>query len=208
MPNIQLINCDCMIYMAGLPDKAFELAIVTQKYVYLWYENITRITNRKGRRVYSLCRPYFKGVCSFYKRTRIAIRRAFGYGQKDFTSAGENNHWAKNYTPTCQKFISVYFQCEEKRQKQQEEVCWYRNRLVCPCVLRYKKGGLHTNKSNAGHDKHSGRFFKRHLLRRERNTGLQSGLLNAWQVFKRNIQTNRLAYIYNQPNASGGVQTL
>ena len=25
---ITMINCDCMDYMAGLPDKAFDLAIV------------------------------------------------------------------------------------------------------------------------------------------------------------------------------------
>ena len=32
MPNIQLLNCDCMSYMATLPDKAFELAIVDPPY--------------------------------------------------------------------------------------------------------------------------------------------------------------------------------
>jgi site-specific DNA-methyltransferase (adenine-specific) len=32
MPNIDLINCDCMEYMATLPDKAFELAIVDPMY--------------------------------------------------------------------------------------------------------------------------------------------------------------------------------
>jgi len=26
--SIELINTDCMLYMAGLPDKAFDLAIV------------------------------------------------------------------------------------------------------------------------------------------------------------------------------------
>lgn len=29
---IELLNCDCMDYMAGLPDKAFELAIVDPPY--------------------------------------------------------------------------------------------------------------------------------------------------------------------------------
>jgi len=32
MSNITLLNCDCMIYMATLPDKAFELAIVDPPY--------------------------------------------------------------------------------------------------------------------------------------------------------------------------------
>jgi len=31
-PNIQLLNCDCMEYMAGLPNKAFDLAIVDPPY--------------------------------------------------------------------------------------------------------------------------------------------------------------------------------
>jgi site-specific DNA-methyltransferase (adenine-specific) len=32
MPNIELLNCDCMEYMATLPDKAFDLAIVDPPY--------------------------------------------------------------------------------------------------------------------------------------------------------------------------------
>lgn len=32
MPNIELLNCDCMSYMATLPDKAFDLAIVDPNY--------------------------------------------------------------------------------------------------------------------------------------------------------------------------------
>ena len=32
MPNIELLNCDCMEYMRGLPDKAFDLAIVDPPY--------------------------------------------------------------------------------------------------------------------------------------------------------------------------------
>ena len=32
MPNIELLNIDCMEYMAGLPDKAFDLAIVDPPY--------------------------------------------------------------------------------------------------------------------------------------------------------------------------------
>ena len=32
MSKITLLNCDCMTYMAGLPDKAFELAIVDLEY--------------------------------------------------------------------------------------------------------------------------------------------------------------------------------
>ena len=32
MPDIQLLNMDCMEYMAGLPDKAFDLAIVDPPY--------------------------------------------------------------------------------------------------------------------------------------------------------------------------------
>jgi len=32
MPNIELLNCDCMSYMATLPDKAFDLAIVDPPY--------------------------------------------------------------------------------------------------------------------------------------------------------------------------------
>ena len=31
-PNIELLNCDCMEYMAGLEDNAFELAIVDPPY--------------------------------------------------------------------------------------------------------------------------------------------------------------------------------
>ena len=31
-PDIQLLKIDCMLYMAGLPDKAFELAIVDPPY--------------------------------------------------------------------------------------------------------------------------------------------------------------------------------
>lgn len=31
-PKIELLNCDCMEYMAGLPDKAFDLAIVDPPY--------------------------------------------------------------------------------------------------------------------------------------------------------------------------------
>ena len=29
---IEMLNCDCMEYMAGLPDKAFDLAIVDPPY--------------------------------------------------------------------------------------------------------------------------------------------------------------------------------
>jgi site-specific DNA-methyltransferase (adenine-specific) len=32
MPNIELLNIDCMEYMKGLPDKAFDLAIVDPPY--------------------------------------------------------------------------------------------------------------------------------------------------------------------------------
>jgi site-specific DNA-methyltransferase (adenine-specific) len=32
MPNIELLNCDCLEYMATLPDKAFELAVVDPEY--------------------------------------------------------------------------------------------------------------------------------------------------------------------------------
>lgn len=32
MPNIELLNCDCMSYMATLPDKSFDLAIVDPPY--------------------------------------------------------------------------------------------------------------------------------------------------------------------------------
>jgi len=32
MRKIEMLNCDCMEYMAGLPDKAFELAIVDPPY--------------------------------------------------------------------------------------------------------------------------------------------------------------------------------
>lgn len=32
MPNIELLNINCMEYMAGLPDKAFDLAIVDPPY--------------------------------------------------------------------------------------------------------------------------------------------------------------------------------
>ena len=32
MPNIELLHIDCMEYMAGLPDKAFDLAIVDPPY--------------------------------------------------------------------------------------------------------------------------------------------------------------------------------
>ena len=31
-PKIELLNCDCMEYMAGVPDKFFDLAIVMSKY--------------------------------------------------------------------------------------------------------------------------------------------------------------------------------
>jgi len=30
--SVELLNCDCMIYMKGLPDKAFDLAIVDPPY--------------------------------------------------------------------------------------------------------------------------------------------------------------------------------
>lgn len=32
MPNIELLNIDCMLYMKGLPDKSFDLAIVDPPY--------------------------------------------------------------------------------------------------------------------------------------------------------------------------------
>ena len=32
-------NIDCMEYMATLPDKAFDLAIVISKYVYIFVSN-------------------------------------------------------------------------------------------------------------------------------------------------------------------------
>lgn len=32
MADIQILNCDCMEYMAALPDKAFDLAIVDPPY--------------------------------------------------------------------------------------------------------------------------------------------------------------------------------
>lgn len=32
MANISLLNCDCLTYMAGLPDKAFDIAIVDPPY--------------------------------------------------------------------------------------------------------------------------------------------------------------------------------
>lgn len=45
-PHIELLNCDCMTYMAGLPDKAFELAIVDPPYGFGVNMNMGR---RKGK---------------------------------------------------------------------------------------------------------------------------------------------------------------
>ena len=46
MPNIELLNCDCMSYMATLPDKAFDLAIVDP--IYGVYQSAFRISKPKG----------------------------------------------------------------------------------------------------------------------------------------------------------------
>lgn len=208
MPKIELLHIDCMEYMATLPDKAFELAIVTIKYVYLWYENIKRITNREGWRIYGLLRSYFERICSFYKRTGVALRCAFGYGEKDSSGSSQDNSCTKNYSPKIKGIAGLYFQCKAQRQKQQEEIRGNGNRLVCSCLLRYEIGRIYSNGFNAGHDQYKSGFFKRNILRRKGFTRLYFGLLYAWQIFKGNIKKNRAAHIHSQPNASGGVQAL
>jgi len=51
---IEMLNCDCMEYMAGLPDKAFELAIVDPPYGIGWAgENLAM---SKGIRKDGTCR--------------------------------------------------------------------------------------------------------------------------------------------------------
>ena len=207
-PKIDLLHIDCMSYMATLPDKAFELAIVTTKYVYLQYENITRIANRKGWGVYGLCRPYFERVCSLYKRTGVAVRCAFRYWQKAIKGASKNDNGAKSYSAKIKGIACLYFQCKTQRQKQQEEIRWNGDRFVCSCLLRYKICRVYSNGFNAGHNQYKSGFFKRNILRRKGFTRLYFGLLYAWQIFKGNIKKNRAAHIHSQPNASGGVQAL
>lgn len=57
-------NMDCMDFMAGLSDKAFDLAIVDNIlinvcYTNIWennyYENIERIATRESGRISRLC---------------------------------------------------------------------------------------------------------------------------------------------------------
>jgi len=47
---IELLNCDCMDYMAGLPDKAFELAIVDPPYG-IGIDGQKYDANKKGQQV-------------------------------------------------------------------------------------------------------------------------------------------------------------
>ena len=63
--SIELIHGDCMDYMRGLPDNAFELAIVDGVNYYMLYfgvsiaryryEIIKRTSDRKGWRILNMC---------------------------------------------------------------------------------------------------------------------------------------------------------
>lgn len=48
MPKIELLNCDCMEYMATLPDKAFDLAIVDPPYGIGFDGEVTAMANNNS----------------------------------------------------------------------------------------------------------------------------------------------------------------
>jgi site-specific DNA-methyltransferase (adenine-specific) len=49
---IELLNCDCMTYMAGLPDKAFDLACVDPPYGIDWMKQIQNPNVKANWKVY------------------------------------------------------------------------------------------------------------------------------------------------------------
>lgn len=52
MPNIELLNIDCMTYMKTLPDKAFDLAIVDPPYGIDWMAQIASPNEGKNWKKY------------------------------------------------------------------------------------------------------------------------------------------------------------
>ena len=52
MPQIELLHTDCMEFMATLPDKAFDLAIVDPPYGIDWLANVERENKGKNWRKY------------------------------------------------------------------------------------------------------------------------------------------------------------
>lgn len=86
MPDITLLNEDCMIYMAGLPDKAFDLAIVDPPYGIGNWVNTTG--NSKGKNNFDQVqwngkesRPSLEWLAEL---KRVAVRRVI---------------WGSNYYP-------------------------------------------------------------------------------------------------------------
>ena len=98
-PRIELLNCDCMEYMAGLADKAFDLAIVDPP-----YGNDTDVINIKNGRDNLADRTDYKGYDNvvpddkYFAELKRVSKRQIIWGGNFFGLKGGYICWNKNGT--------------------------------------------------------------------------------------------------------------
>ena len=90
---IEMLNCDCMEYMATMPDKAFELAIVDPPY------------GSAGGAWESQNRSRFGGLFDKYKITRTGGTWSKKY-QQDGGATNDIRHW--DYAPDDEYFEQLF----------------------------------------------------------------------------------------------------
>ena len=129
---ITLLHQDCMTYMAGLPDKAFELAIVDPPYgigIGTAVGGVSRLVTVGGER---LSRPKSTGgsmilespikntsmSCSAYRENRLFLaeitflttltkHRASSFGIKTIAETSLMQSWRGHHSKRLQGFINI-----------------------------------------------------------------------------------------------------
>lgn len=205
----KIFNEDCMIGMARYPDKFFDLAVVTPKYVYLYNENIKRITNRQSGGISGLRRFNNERVCCISERTGTTIRCITGYRGKDISGSGENNIFATNYSATFKGNTLLYFQYKKGWEKKQENISVKRSGFICACLFGDKESGLYNIFQYARNISVKSGFASGIVLRRKRGYGLSKSI-----VAKREDVSNKYSKEFkhtrsaSKQNAEGGLYSL
>lgn len=202
-------NIDCMEGMAKFPDKFFDLAVVTVKYVSLQYEKIKRIANRKSRGVYGLFGFNYKRIYSIPKRTGIAIRCAFRYWVKNIKSASKNYIRSESSTATSNGIKSVLLQYRKAWERREGGIPKRGGGFICACLFRHQKSWIYNPGQNAKYYFFQSGSPERNALRREGHIRLSKGFgIERNYVSNKNCQNIEYSRSTSKQNAEGGLLAL